>query len=106
EQPLFTIAADLAQLKLQADFPESALGGLHPGDRAEFTTPAYPRRLFPAVLTALDLLPKKETKDGKESTYYSGNLSVANQDGALRPGMDASISVITAEARNVLVIRN
>jgi HlyD family secretion protein len=106
EQPLFTIAADLAQLKLQADFPESALGGLHAGDRAEFTTPAYPRRIFAAVLTGLDLLPKKETKDGKESTYYSGNLSVANQEGALRPGMDANVNVITAEARDVLVVPN
>jgi HlyD family secretion protein len=106
EAPLFTIAADLSQLKLQADFPESALGGLHPGDRAEFTTPAYPRRVFPALLTGLDLLPQKETKDGKESTYYRGNLSVANQDGALRPGMDANINVITAEARDVLVVPN
>ena len=106
EEPLFTIAADLSQLKLQADFPESALGRLHAGNRAEFTTPAYPRRVFPAVLTGLDLLPKKESKEGKEVTYYAGALSVANRDGALRPGMDTNIGVIVAEARNVLVVPN
>ena len=105
-QPLFTLVASLAQMTLKADFPESAVGGLHAGEQAGFTVPAFPRRSFPAVLTALDLWPKKLNEDGKTRTTYSGTLVAGNADGALRPGMSADVTVITAQARNALVVPN
>lgn len=103
---LFTLASDLSLLKLVADIPESQLGAAHVGEQAQFTVPAFPRRIFPATLTALDLLPKKETKDGKEVIAYPATLSGRNADGALRPGMSANVELIIASVRNVLVVPN
>ena len=94
------------ELKLVADIPESQLGAAHVGEHAQFTVPAFPRRVFPAILTALDLWPKKETKDGKEIIAYPATLSAGNPDGALRPGMSANVELIVARAPNVLVVPN
>ena len=106
ERGLFTLASDLSQLKLVADIPESQLGAARAGEQARFTVPAFPRRVFPAVLTSLDLWPKKETKDSKQVTAYPATLAVGNPDGALRPGMSATVDLIAASARNVLVVPN
>jgi HlyD family secretion protein len=96
----------VSQLKLAADIPESQLGGVRVGEPAQFTVPALPSRVFPAILTALELWPKKETKDGKDVISYPATISAGNPDDALRPGMSANASIITAQARNVLVVPN
>ena len=103
---LFTLASGLSQLKLAVDIPESQLGSVRVGEPAQFSVPALPRQVFPAILTALDLWPKRETKDSKESVTYSATLAVDNAEGALRPGMSANADIITAQARNVLVVPN
>jgi HlyD family secretion protein len=105
-QSLFTMVADLSLLNVKGDFPESALGSLRVGERAEFTAAAFPRQTFAATLTALDLWPKKQTRDDKEIITYSGTLTGSNPDGLLRPGMSASIAVVVAEAKNVLTVPN
>jgi len=103
---LFTLTSGLSQLKLVADIPESQLGGVHVGEPAQFTVPAAPRQVFPAMLTALELWPKKETKEEKEIITYSATLTTDNPDDTLRPGMSANVDIITAQARNVLVVPN
>jgi HlyD family secretion protein len=103
---LFTLASGVSQLKLIVDVPESQLGGVRVGEPAQFTVPAFPRQVHPAILTALDLWPKKETKQDKEIISYSATLAGDNPDGALRPGMTANATIITAQARNVLVVLN
>jgi HlyD family secretion protein len=103
---LLTLASGLSQLKLVADIPESQLGSVHVGEPARFTVAAFPRREFPAILTALDLWPKKETKDGKDIISYPATISADNPDGVLRPGMTANATIIIAEARNALVVPN
>jgi HlyD family secretion protein len=103
---LLTLASGLSQLKLVTNIPEAQLGAVHVGEPAEFTVPAFPRTVFPAILTALDLSPKKETKDGKAIISYPATISANNPDGALRPGMSANAMVIIAQARNALVVPN
>jgi HlyD family secretion protein len=78
---LFTLASGLSQLKLAADIPEAQLGDVHVGEPARFTVPAFPKGDFPAILTALDLWPKKETKDGKDTIAYPATISADNPDG-------------------------
>lgn len=105
-QPLITMVADLSQLNVRADFPESALGALHAGEPAEFIVPAFPQQTFTAKLVALDLWPKRQVKVDKEIIVYAGTLTGANPDGMLRPGMSANVAIIAAEAKNALVIPN
>jgi HlyD family secretion protein len=102
-QTLLTMVPDVSQLNLKAEFVESSLGALHPGERAEFTSPAFPRRTFAASLSALEVWPRNQVIDGKPAVTYSGTLTAANPDGALRPGMSADIAIVIAEARGVLV---
>ena len=103
---LLTLASGLSQLKLFTDIPEAQLGSVHVGQPVEFTVPAFPRAVFPAILTALDLSPKKETKDGKDIISYAATISADNPDGTLRPGMSANAAIIIAQARNTLVVPN
>jgi HlyD family secretion protein len=103
---LLTLASGLSQLKLVTDIPESQLGSVHVGEPVRFTVAAFPRRDFPAILTALELWPKKETKDGKDIISYPATISTDNPDGVLRPGMSANATIIIAEARNALVVPN
>jgi HlyD family secretion protein len=105
-QSVITMAGDLSQLNLRADFPESALGTLHLGARAEFTAPAFPQQRFAATLTGIDAWPKRESRDGRQIVIYTGTLTGDNPNGVLRPGMSANVAVIVAEARNVLVVPN
>jgi len=102
---LLTVASGLSQLKLVIDVPESKLGLVHVGEPARFTVAAFPRREFPAILTALDLWPKKETS-GKDIISYPATISADNPDGVLRPGMSANATIIIAEARNALTVPN
>jgi HlyD family secretion protein len=105
-QSLFTMVNDLSQMNVKGDFPENALGSLHVGERAEFTAAAFPKRAFAATLTALDLWPKKQSKDDKEIVTYTGTLTGRNPDDLLRPGMSATIAVVIAEAKNALTVPN
>ncbi len=105
-ETLFTMATDLSQLSLKAAFPESEIGRLHAGERAEFRVPAFANRIFAATLAAIEAWPKIGNKDGRRETLYAVMLSAPNEDGALRAGMNAEVSVVTAEARNVLVVPN
>ncbi len=111
-EPLFTLAGDVSQLKLDAAFPESQLGALRVGQPVEFIVPAYPSRAFAGTLSTLDLLPADNHTDSgdplipSERVAYKGVVSVANIDGMLRPGMTATITVITAQAKDVMVVPN
>ena len=103
---LFTLASGLSQLKFVVDIPETQLGAVRVGQPVRFTVPAFPKRDFPAILTALDLWPKKEAKDGKDIVSYAATIASDNPDGALRPGMSTDATIIIAEARNALVVPN
>jgi HlyD family secretion protein len=105
-QSLVTLAAGLTQMKLSADFPESALGRLHVGDRATFTVPAFPGRSFAATLSVLDVWPRRESRDGRIAVTYGGELTAENPAKLLRPGMTATVAVVVAEAKNVLIVPN
>ncbi|HEY4266378.1 MAG TPA: efflux RND transporter periplasmic adaptor subunit [Micropepsaceae bacterium] len=105
-QPLLTMVADLSELNVTTAFPENALGALRAGERAGFTVPAYPQRTFSAALTALDLWPERQIRDGRQVVTYRGTLAAANPGDMLRPGMSASIAIIAAESKNVLTVPN
>lgn len=105
-QAVVTLTSGLSPLNLLIDLPESELGAVHPGLGAEFTVPAFPGRTFPARVSSIDLLPKKENTDAGVKVNYSGTLTADNQEGLLRPGMTASASIIVGRASNVLVVPN
>ena len=99
---LFTIAEDLAAMKVVAAIDEADAGEVVPGQRATFTVDAFPERVFEAQVTELRLAAKVI----QNVVTYEAVLEVDNPELLLRPGMTASVKVRTAEAPDALHVPN
>ncbi len=97
---LFVIAADLKKMELKAAIDEADIGSVKIGQPARFTVDAFPERPFDAEIR--DISFASVTTDGVVT--YDARLEVANDELLLRPGMTATVSVITREARDVLTV--
>jgi len=99
---LFTLAEDLARMELQIKVDEADVGTVRIGQPASFTVAAWPGRNFPATIQRVGL---GSTITDNVVTYKTV-LTVANDDLALRPGMTATASIVTANRENVLLVPN
>jgi len=99
---LFTLAEDLAKMELQVKVDEADVGNVKLGQPASFTVSAWPGRTFPATIRRVGL---GSTITDNVVTYKTV-LAVKNDDLALRPGMTATASIVTAQRENVLVVPN
>lgn len=99
---LFTLAEDLAKMELQVKVDEADVGNVKLGQPASFTVSAWPGRTFPATIRRVGL---GSTITDNVVTYKTV-LAVKNDDLALRPGMTATASIVTAQRENVLMVPN
>jgi HlyD family secretion protein len=97
---LFVIAADLKKMELKAAIDEADIGAVKPGQHARFTVDAFPDRPFDAEIR--DISYASVTTDGVVT--YNARLEVANDELLLRPGMTATVSVVTRQAKDVLAV--
>ncbi|MER8408333.1 efflux RND transporter periplasmic adaptor subunit [Mesorhizobium sp. M0203] len=97
---LFVIAADLKNMELKAAVDEADIGAVRPGQHARFTVDAFPERPFDAEIR--DISYASVTTDG--IVTYDARLDVDNSELLLRPGMTATVSVVTKQAKNVLTV--
>ncbi|OQM77412.1 efflux RND transporter periplasmic adaptor subunit [Manganibacter manganicus] len=97
---LFVIAADLKKMELKAAIDEADIGAVEPGQYARFTVDAFPDRPFEARIR--DISFASVTTDGVVT--YDARLDVANDEMLLRPGMTATVSVVTRQAKDVLSV--
>jgi HlyD family secretion protein len=99
---LFTLAEDLTKMELQVKVDEADVGNVQVGQPATFTVAAWPGRNFPASIQRVGL---GSTITDNVVTYKTV-LEVHNDDLALRPGMTATATIITAQRENVLLLPN
>lgn len=97
---LFVIAADLRKMEVKAAVDEADIGTVKPGQSARFTVDAFPDRPFDAVIR--DIAFASVTTEGVVT--YDARLDVDNRDLLLRPGMTATVSVVTRQANDILLI--
>ncbi|MER9848006.1 efflux RND transporter periplasmic adaptor subunit [Mesorhizobium sp. M0106] len=97
---LFVIAADLKNMELKAAVDEADIGAVKTGQHARFTVDAFPERPFDAEIR--DISYASVTTDGVVT--YDARLDVDNSELLLRPGMTATVSVVTKQAKNVLTV--
>jgi HlyD family secretion protein len=95
---LFTVAADLRKMRVIAAVDEADTGEVAVGQHATFTVNAYPNRAFEGVVTEVRNSPRVV----QEVVTYGAVVEVDNSDLALKPGMTASVHIVTAQAKNVL----
>jgi HlyD family secretion protein len=116
---LFVIAQDLRQMKLEVAIDEADVGNVKQGQRATFTVDAFPGKTFPAMITRVDVGSNLSVQDASSSSStsstssttaqvvsYAADLSVANPDEQLRPGMTATADIVTMEKKDVLLVPN
>ena len=99
---LFSVAENLAQLKLAVNVDEADVGAVKVGQKASFTVSAYPSRRYPASIRRVDF---GSTKTDNVVTYVA-TLDVDNTDLSLRPGMTASATIVATERTGVLLVPN
>lgn len=99
---LFTLAEDLSTMELQVKVDEADVGNVKLGQEAGFTVAAWPGRNFPARIKRVGI---GSTITDNVVTYKTV-LDVRNDDLALRPGMTATASIITARRENALLVPN
>lgn len=99
---LFTVAEDLAKLRLWVYVDEADVGSVKVGQEASFTVSAYPTRAFPARVTRVGF---GSTITDNVVTYLT-HLDVGNEDLSLRPGMTATATIVATERKDVLLVPN
>jgi HlyD family secretion protein len=99
---LFTVAEDLAKLRLWVYVDEADVGAVKTGQEATFTVSAYPTRNFPARITRVGF---GSTITDNVVTYLT-YLDVDNTDLSLRPGMTATATITASQRNDVLLVPN
>jgi HlyD family secretion protein len=99
---IFSIAADLAEMQLNANIDESDIGSIRPGERATFQVDAYPNERFTGTVSQVRLQPNVV----QNVTTYNVIIDVPNRDLKLKPGMTANVSIEIASRDDVVKVPN
>ena len=99
---LFVLAKDLSQMEILAAVDESDIGLIAEGQEVHFSVQAYADRNFEGRVQQVRL--QASTQDNVVT--YGVVVSVDNADGALLPGMTATIDVVIEKAENALSVSN
>jgi HlyD family secretion protein len=99
---LFSVAEDIARLRLEVSVDEADVGSVQVDQRASFTVSAYPSRRYPAKITRVAFGSTKTENVVTYTTY----LDVDNSDQSLRPGMTAAATIVSTERTGVLLVPN
>lgn len=97
---LFVLAAELEKMELKAAVDEADIGTVKPGQTARFTVDAFPDRKFDADIREISFA--SVTTEGVVT--YNARLDVDNEALLLRPGMTATVAIVTREAKDVITV--
>jgi len=99
---LFLIATDLSKMEVDTNVSESDIGGVRTGNSARFTVEAFPDRTFSGVVTQVRQAPQTV----QNVVTYDVVITVPNSEFLLKPGMTATVRIVTDERKNVLRVPN
>jgi HlyD family secretion protein len=99
---IFTIAQDLRKMEVHTNVAESDIGRLKPGMRVSFTVDAYPGEPFRGSIRDIRNAPQVV----QNVVTYDAVIDVANPDLKLKPGMTATVSIVTDRRRDVMTVPN
>ena len=95
---LFQIAKDLHQMQIDTSVAEADIGQLRLGQQANFTVDAFHEREFTGTVKQVRLNPTIQ----QNVVTYNVVVTVANDDGALLPGMTANVRFAVNQKHAVL----
>ncbi|MBP3615255.1 MAG: efflux RND transporter periplasmic adaptor subunit [Bacteroidaceae bacterium] len=97
---LFTIAANLADMRLIADIDEADIGSVKEGQRCTYTVDAFPDDIFEGYVTQV----RQEPTTTSNVVTYEVVISADNPHLKLKPGLTANVTIYTMECRDVLAV--
>lgn len=95
---LFLIASDLTRMQVDANVSEGDIGGIKLDNKVQFSVDAFPNRTFEGSVTQI----RQSPQTVQNVVTYDVVVSVGNTDLSLKPGMTASVRVITDQHDGVL----
>lgn len=99
---LFVIAKDLSEMEIMAEVDESDIGQIKFGQNVRFEVSAFSNREFEGVVNQIRLQPSTISN----IVTYIVVIDAINDDGALLPGMTATVDFITESRSDVLLVPN
>ena len=97
---LFTIAQNLKEMQVVADVDEADIGDVKEGERVTFTVDAYPDDTFEGTVKQV----RQEATTTNNVVTYEVVISAPNAELKLKPGLTASVTIYTAERKNVTCV--
>ena len=95
---LFQVASDLRKMKLEVYIDEVDMAAIKTGQVARFTVDTFPDDHFTGTVTQISNAPS----DINGVTAYKVTAELDNPDNKLRPGMSATVVIVTHSFANVL----
>ena len=99
---LFQIANDLSKMQIDANVSEADVGTVEERQNVNFTVDAYPNRTFIGRVVQI----RNSAVTVQNVVTYDTVIGVTNADFKLKPGMTATVSILTAQRTNVMKIPN
>lgn len=99
---LFIIAENLTDMRVDTSIDESEIGKIKIGQRASFTVDAFPGKVFDGRVQQV----RKSAQTVSNVVTYLVEVSAANPDLQLLPGMTANVRIITDVREGVLKVPN
>ncbi|MDH5465966.1 MAG: efflux RND transporter periplasmic adaptor subunit [Candidatus Aminicenantes bacterium] len=99
---LFQIANDLTKMQVECSVDEADIGKVAEGQQVRFTVDAFPDENFRGVVKQVRYSPEIV----QNVVTYTTIVEVDNPEMKLRPGMTATVSIVTGQALNALRVPN
>ena len=99
---LFTIAEDLAKMKIELAVDESDIGQVRVGQVVSFSADAFPERQFKGVVDQVRL----SATTSNNVVTYPVVVTVDNSDGTLLPGLTVNAEIEVSKRSDVLKLAN
>jgi HlyD family secretion protein len=94
--------ADLSRVRVRANFNETDIANVHPGQDGTLTVDAYPDRPFRGTVEKIE----PQAVVVQSVTFFPVLVTLDNSEGLLKPGMNGEISVLVDTRENVLAVPN
>jgi len=99
---LIATVADMKEVYVKADVDEVDIGEIQAGMEAKVTADAYPNQLFRGKVLRI----AAQSKVTSNVTTFEVTIMVNNPGSLLKAGMNASVEILVADKKNVLLLPN
>jgi HlyD family secretion protein len=92
--------ADLSSVEVRTLVDETDIGKITPGQAAEVTVTAYPNQPFRGTVQKIE----PQANADQTVTTFAVRIVLRNDNGLLKPGMNAEVSILVTERKDVLAV--